>query len=79
MHHTPDPIMQHLIPHVTTLTVADDPQSVTSHVNESPPCPPSQSYRKSDIKNVRTKVYACVLDIDDEIPKASNSKFKKKS
>ena len=43
-HHTPDPTLQHLIPHVTTPTVADDPQPVTSPVNESPPC---QSYHRS--------------------------------
>ena len=44
MHHTPDPTLQHLIPHITTPTVADDPQPATSHVNESPQC---QSYRIS--------------------------------
>ena len=43
-HHTPDPTLQHLIPHITTPTVADDPQPVTSPVNESPPC---QSHRRS--------------------------------
>ena len=44
MHHTPDPTLQHLIPHVPTPTLADDPQLVTSPVNESPQC---QSYRMS--------------------------------
>ena len=44
MHHAPDPTLQHITHHVTTSTVADDPQPGTSHVNESPPC---QSYRRS--------------------------------
>ena len=35
MHYTPDPTLQHIIPHVTTPSVADDPQPVTSPVNES--------------------------------------------
>ena len=44
-HHTPATYsLQHIIPHVTTPTVADDPQPVTSPVNESQPC---QSYRRS--------------------------------
>ena len=44
MHHTLDPTLQDLIHHVTIPTVADDPQPITSPVNESPPC---QSYRWS--------------------------------
>ena len=44
MHHTPDLTLQHLNPHVTNPIVADDPQPVTSPVNESPPC---HSYRRS--------------------------------
>ena len=44
MHHTPDPTFQHLIPHVTTPTVDDDSQPVTSPVNESLPC---QLYHRS--------------------------------
>ena len=56
MHHAPDPTMEHLIPHVTTPTMTDDPQHVASPVNESPSC---QSYRRSS--RVRKSV-ECLTD-----------------